>query len=534
MLFPYKTDAHDGIVRLIAPSIMALCVIIQIFISQDNKRIDNETNTLGAEIKKQFYQAPSPAPDSALIKSYQLKLIKRSVDTHRANRIGSRNNFANNEERKRLYDKIDSMALAADSAAKKTFARTFQRGLMERAAESFTNEQWYAIVDSLEIDNKEELIEKKTRIKNSPLILKLAFIPSNFNIVKLFTAMFTHADWIHLIGNMLFFYVCAITLERFWGGGKFLFLYLLFGIFSSLSNMAWDAAFGKSLNVPLVGASGAIAGLMGAFWVTHGKTRVHCVFLIFLWPRFIKLPAWFFMLFWFFEQAMYMFLFAHIHAGVAFCAHVSGFIAGVLAGFFVKSETQAAVVKAPARTLRRACMPIPNDRTSQINDTTGGNAFTNTLNQTSIRQPIEMGWVAFEHKAYDDAAQRLVAAISSLVSSPHPDLNAIHGHVQRVIKEWKALPIHSNQYYEWANVLIRLDDRFLSLQCFDLAAYKSQNAHIKTNSLFQAAKLRIELGIQPEKARKDLLYLLTLSTQSPAASEAKSLLDRLRLTPHVQ
>ncbi len=511
IIIPYKTDAHDGIFRLIAPSIMVICTIIQFFITCDNKRIEAELNVLGAKVKEQAYQTPNVSFGTSVESSDQWD----------------------------LFETDELTASEADSIAAKRAARKLKQATIRQEGKFYTDLDWCTVLDSLDIDHKAELIEDREIIINSYLMKKLAFIPAKFNFIKLFTSMFTHGDWIHLIGNMLFFYLCGVTLERFWGGGKFLILYLLFGIIASLTNTVWDAAFGRNLEIMNVGASGAIAGLMGAFLVTHRNTNVHCIWLIVFWPKFFQVPAGVYMIFWFLGQVLYMLLDARTNSGnvggVAFCAHVSGFLAGMLAGRLVKSENQEAVAVDTPRGSIRKPLPIPGQAAPSMDIEPGNDDLPNASDQQSGQPSFNQGWQAFERKSYVDAAQIIGTALSNLFLSPRPEVELIHTHLQRVLKEWKTLPIHPNQYYEWAKALMQLNDHLFSIQCFDLAAFKSQNQHIKTNSLFRAAKLRIELGMQIEKAQRDLVHLVRTDPQSPVAWEAKNLLVQMKknsASPH--
>jgi len=154
-----------------------------------------------------------------------------------------------------------------------------------------------------------------------------SFRPAYFHFSNIFTSMFVHAGWIHVIGNMLFLWVFGDNVEDILGHGKYLLFYLLCGLAAAVAQMAIDP-FSR---VPMVGASGAIAGVMGAYLVKFPRSRVVMLFWFFFFFTF-DLPAWFMLIYWFALQ-----FFGGVgsiaevsQGGTAFFAHVGGFVAGVV------------------------------------------------------------------------------------------------------------------------------------------------------------------------------------------------------------
>ncbi len=155
---------------------------------------------------------------------------------------------------------------------------------------------------------------------------KLGFIPAAFNFFAIFSAMFLHGGWGHLIGNMLFLWLAGANLEGEFGWKRFLLLYFLWGA----AAMLFHYSLQTSSETPCIGASGAIAGLMGAFLICFYKTRIEFLFgmpLIFTKKfrvaAYICLPLWF--LFQLFSSR-----YAGAGAGVAFSAHIGGFTVGAI------------------------------------------------------------------------------------------------------------------------------------------------------------------------------------------------------------
>jgi membrane associated rhomboid family serine protease len=151
--------------------------------------------------------------------------------------------------------------------------------------------------------------------------------PAYFHFANIFTSMFVHANWIHVIGNMLFLWVFGDNVEDILGHGKYLLFYLLCGLAAAIAQMAIDP-FSR---VPMVGASGAIAGVMGAYLVKFPRSRVVMLFWFFFFFTF-DLPAWFMLIYWFALQ-----FFGGVgsiaevsQGGTAFFAHVGGFVAGIV------------------------------------------------------------------------------------------------------------------------------------------------------------------------------------------------------------
>lgn len=141
------------------------------------------------------------------------------------------------------------------------------------------------------------------------------------------TAMFMHAGWAHILGNMLFFWVFGPEIEDVMGPGRYLGFYLLGGVVATAAQVVID----PTSTIPNLGASGAIAGVMGAFIVTYPRDQIRTVLILFYWVRLALVPAVFLIGIWFVTQ-----LFSELGAiaqvqsgGVAYMAHIGGFIFGM-------------------------------------------------------------------------------------------------------------------------------------------------------------------------------------------------------------
>src|SRR6266702_2449982 len=139
------------------------------------------------------------------------------------------------------------------------------------------------------------------------------------------TSMFMHGGWLHLLGNMWFLWVFGNNIEDSMGHTRFVVFYLLCGVAAAATQMLVDTGS----RVPMVGASGAISGVMGAYIVLYPRVRVHTLITLGLFIPTVALPAYVMLGYWFLVQLAAGAL-SHGEGGVAFWAHVGGFVAGMV------------------------------------------------------------------------------------------------------------------------------------------------------------------------------------------------------------
>jgi len=175
-------------------------------------------------------------------------------------------------------------------------------------------------------------------------------------VSHLFTSMFLHGSWMHLLGNMWFLYLFGNNIEDSMGRGRFLVFYLLAGLVAALVQVFVD----PSSMIPMVGASGAISGVMGGYLVLYPRVRVFTLVPIGFFVTFWKLPAWTMLLYWFALQLLggATLLTGAKGGGVAFWAHVGGFLTGVALVKLFASRDHVAAHRAgrwePSRSERAA------------------------------------------------------------------------------------------------------------------------------------------------------------------------------------
>jgi len=174
-------------------------------------------------------------------------------------------------------------------------------------------------------------------------LIGFGLVPAYFSMLNVLTAMFVHGGLAHLGGNMLFLWIFGDNVEDRLGHGRFIAFYLMCGFAAAIAQTALNP---NSL-VPMVGASGAIAGVMGAYLVLYPHSRV---LMLFPFPVFLfELPAIVFLVIWFLVQFLNgvnqlpIFERNAISGGVAFGAHVMGFVVGLILVVFMKRPERTKV-----------------------------------------------------------------------------------------------------------------------------------------------------------------------------------------------
>ena len=195
-------------------------------------------------------------------------------------------------------------------------------------------------IDPLTLEEEQEeldgLAKEIVQISNNHPFRQFGYIPGKPKVLALITCMFLHAGYMHLIGNMLFLFLAGCAIEDVWGRPLFIAFYFVSGIVATIS---FQIASSNSM-VALVGASGAVAGLMGAFLIRLAKTQIRFFYLLFLLffgfrtgtfnaPAYLMLPLWFL------QQVVYA-SFHEGEGGVAFSAHIGGFVFGAAIALVMK------------------------------------------------------------------------------------------------------------------------------------------------------------------------------------------------------
>ena len=152
------------------------------------------------------------------------------------------------------------------------------------------------------------------------------------NIPSIFTSMFLHGGIAHLIGNMVFLFVFGDNIEDKFGRIKYLIIYLIWGVAAAITHSLFAVYTGNG-EIPAVGASGAISGVLGAYLIMYPKARIYTIVVAFFITT-IRIPAIAFIPFWFIMQIVLNFI--DPLGGVAYMAHIGGFVAGLGTGYLWK------------------------------------------------------------------------------------------------------------------------------------------------------------------------------------------------------
>lgn len=225
------------------------------------------------------------------------------------------------------------------------------------------------VLNADEVKEEQQKLDRMAQeifaLRDSDPLRRWGFVPQHPSFVNLFTCLFLHEGFWHLFGNMLFLFLAGCAIEDLWGRPVFAGFYLLSGIAATLAH--W-MKFSDS-TVPIIGASGAIAGIMGAFLVRLAKTKIKFFYLIFLFfvvrtgtfeaPAFIMLPLWFV------QQILYAVL-TDESAGTAFWAHVGGFAFG--AAFAVAMDALRIEEKYIAPSIEKKVTLVQNPQFVQAID----------------------------------------------------------------------------------------------------------------------------------------------------------------------
>lgn len=172
-------------------------------------------------------------------------------------------------------------------------------------------------------------------------ILRHGLVPATFletlNVMPVFSSMFLHGGWLHVIGNMWFLYIFGDNVEDQFGHARYLAFYLVSGVAAAMTQVMFNAGSG----MPMVGASGAIAGVLGAYVFMFPEAKVKTLIPIFFFFQVVDLPAFLFLGIWFLIQAfsgVYSLRIASDVGGVAWWAHIGGFAGGAVLVPFLRKH----------------------------------------------------------------------------------------------------------------------------------------------------------------------------------------------------
>lgn len=158
-------------------------------------------------------------------------------------------------------------------------------------------------------------------------------IDKDYSVIQpLFSSMFLHAGIMHIGGNMLFLFIFGDNIELKFGRGKFLLLYLFWGLVAGFAHIMSD----PSSQIPALGASGAISGVLGAYLILFPRAKIVTFIMMGFFARMTRISAMWYLPFWFIFQNILPALVGSSGSGVAFLAHIGGFLIGLISGYIYK------------------------------------------------------------------------------------------------------------------------------------------------------------------------------------------------------
>jgi membrane associated rhomboid family serine protease len=169
-------------------------------------------------------------------------------------------------------------------------------------------------------------------------VQQYALIPAWFSWPTVFTSMFLHAGFWHLVPNMVYLWIFGDNVEDRLGHGRYFVFYIAAGVMAAIAQLAIN----PDSTVPMVGASGAIAGVMGAYFVLYPQSRVLTLVFVLIFFDVVEIPALFFLCLWFLLQLLSgvgsLGVSNAAGGGTAFFAHIGGFVAGVIVGWILRAR----------------------------------------------------------------------------------------------------------------------------------------------------------------------------------------------------
>ena len=220
---------------------------------------------------------------------------------------------------KEVHKRIPEQAWKELASAK----RPYEDGWDEQVRSMDSSSQWQAEMDSLG--------EQYAEQQRTSILAKYAFVPAHATFTSYITSMFLHTGWLHIIGNMWFLWLAGFILEDRWGRVIYPIFYLLAGIVASI----FHTMFYPGSIIPALGASGAVAALMGGFLIRFPKLKIEMLWYMLIFRIRFKAYAYWLLPMWLFTEVFYGSLFGQISA-VAHWAHVGGFLFGVLAALIIQ------------------------------------------------------------------------------------------------------------------------------------------------------------------------------------------------------
>jgi len=364
------------------------------------------------------------------------------------------------------------------------------------------------------------LLYKDYKRQRAELVFeRWGFVPKRFDVLKILSSMFIHANFFHLLFNMLFLWLVGCNIEDDWSWKLFLGLYISAGIVASLIH---TAAFPHS-EVPLIGASGAIAGVMGAFMIRHYKTKIR--FAYFLWfflkPYYgtFSIYAGIALPFWFLQQIIGASW--SVESGTAYWAHIGGFVFGTGVGaamkfFGLEQKYIAPMVEESFEKLKVSPKMKEIYKKMDAGDTAGAVPLLLTiLNEEpqNFDAPLMLGRIYFEKGHLDDAGLMYSRALQSIIRLD--DIELLISTFEEMEEKKLVDKINEKLLYELAGFLERHKKYQLAVRAFGFYIQLFPQSKVRPKAIYRTYILFKDRLNDPNMAQRAYAFLKKEYPDSP-------------------
>lgn len=374
--------------------------------------------------------------------------------------------------------------------------------------------------------NLETVVQQIREVRSHTLQYKLSLVKGDFNPLNMITSLFTHADWMHLLFNMWFFLIVGVTMEKYWRMGRFFLVYFVSGMVGSIVFMI----ISREKGIPLMGASGAIAGMMGAFAVTHGDAKIKVFYLLGLKPGTFLISASWYIGFWFLGQIMDGILSADQAGGIAYSAHISGFATGWVAGKTMKPDIFYKKAYTPDFT------PPDWDAFDKEQEKKKLEEESRKQDQyqdgTEITGLMEKARNALMRGEYRESGDLYYQAVERAFQIPNLAPSQMEGTLQQTLQSANAISLPPGAVYAWARRMEQREWWQWAIFLYDFAAQEpptESNGHSRRTSYFRAASLRLDHHFESDKGRAALIAIAQSGEEDPLVTEAREKLTGLEV-----
>jgi membrane associated rhomboid family serine protease len=363
-------------------------------------------------------------------------------------------------------------------------------------------------------------------------LARWGLVPDRMTLRGLFAHMFLHAGWIHLLGNLLILYLAGPFIEDVWGRALFLVFYLLSGVAAAMTHVVLD----PDSVVPMIGASGAIAGVMGAFLVRYRTTRIRFFYMFGFFVRgTFSAPAWLMLPLWFVMQVFFALMTRDVadHGGVAYGAHIGGFVFGVaVAGLFAAFSLEERFIARGLENKTHTTLVSHDalDRALELHAAGQSERALELLSREAAEHradpdvALALWTVASEVGREGEAAPEMLAALRGLL---------VDGESEHAVRLWEELAPHLDAVKTDLPLLLRVIPALSTHDRPELARAALRRALIEAGTRPGAGRAlkiaQLAEGCDPSLARAATrLALGQPDIDERSEADARHLLDRLK------